>query len=124
MTTKTSRICGKCKRMKPLSEFYSNPTRSSNTQIYCKQCLNSYTTERFRRRKKQAVEYKGSRCVDCGGVFPYYVYDFHHLDPTQKEMQFNRLRRRSWETIKAELDKCVLLCANCHRIRHWEVFNI
>lgn len=123
MTTRTHRICGRCKVDKPLSEFYSNSTRSSRTQIYCKQCFNSYTTARFRRRKKQAVEYMGARCADCGGVFPYYVYDFHHLDPSQKDMQFNSLRRRSWDTIRAELDKCVMVCANCHRIRHWSEFD-
>lgn len=123
MTTLTGRICSKCKVKKPLSGFYSNPTRSSGTQSYCKLCFNSYTTDRFRRRKKQAIDYKGGRCADCGGVFPYYVYDFHHLDPTQKEMQFTSLRRRSWEVIRAELDKCLLLCANCHRIRHWEEFD-
>src|SRR6266540_260030 len=114
MAAWTSRLCHKCNQTKPLSEFYPNYTRSSGTQIYCKRCFNSYSTDRFRRRKKQAVQYKGGRCEDCGGVFPYYVYDFHHLDPAQKDMQFNILRRRSWQTIKAELDKCVLLCANCH----------
>jgi hypothetical protein len=90
---------------------------------YCKQCHNSYTTTRFRSRKKQAVALLGGRCADCANTFPYYVYDFHHLDPTRKDFQFNTVRRRSWEAIRAELAKCVLLCANCHRIRHWQDFD-
>ncbi len=109
--------------MKPLTQFYDNPTRSSGTQIYCKPCFNTYTTERFRARKRQAVEHMGGKCADCGGRFPYYVFEFHHLDPSKKDMQFNQLRRRAWDRIVAELAKCVMVCANCHRVRHWEEFD-
>jgi hypothetical protein len=122
--TATTKICARCKEHKPLNAFYSriNKKRMQATP-YCKQCHNTYTTTRFRARKKQAVAYLGGRCVACQGVFPYYVYDFHHRDPTKKDVQFNKLRRRSWEAIRAELDKCDLLCANCHRARHWEGFD-
>ncbi len=117
------RTCARCKERKPVEDFYYKPSKAGNSHSYCKRCLNAYTTDRFRSRKKQGVEYLGGRCADCGGIFPYYVYDFHHRDPAQKDMQFNKLRRYSWETIKRELDKCVLLCANCHRIRHWDRFS-
>lgn len=117
------KTCVRCGKSKSLADFYSKPRRPGELHSYCKQCVNAYTTKRFRRRKKQGVEYLGGRCADCGGVFPYYVYDFHHRDPGEKEMQFNTLRRRSWEAIKAELDKCILLCANCHRVRHWDKFD-
>jgi uncharacterized OB-fold protein len=120
---RTTKTCGRCNQSKPLSEFYRKPRESGGVTVYCKTCFNTYTTERFRRRKKQAVAYLGGRCIDCGGVFPYHVYDFHHLDPTRKDVQFTVLRRRSWEAITQELDKCVLLCANCHRIRHWAKFD-
>jgi hypothetical protein len=116
------RTCSRCHQSKPVSAYYVNPTRSSGIHAYCKACFNAYTTDRFRRRKKQAVEYLGGRCADCKGVYPYFVYDFHHLDATEKELQFTSLRRRAWPAIQAELDKCILLCANCHRIRHWERF--
>jgi hypothetical protein len=117
------KTCSRCQESKPLSDFYSKPRKSGGVQRYCKPCFNTYTTERFRRRKKQAVAYLGGRCADCGGIFPYYVYDFHHLDPAKKDVQFTVLRRRSWGAIKTELDKCVLLCANCHRVRHWQRFS-
>jgi hypothetical protein len=120
---RTMKTCGRCHQSKPLSEFYRKPRKSGGVTVYCKPCFNAYTTERFRLRKKQAVEYLGGRCGDCGGIFPYYVYDFHHLDPSQKDVQFTVLRRRSWEAITRELDKCVLLCSNCHRIRHWDKFD-
>lgn len=67
-----------------------------------------------------AVEYKGGKCHDCGLVSEWpQVYDFHHRDPSEKEFAFARNgHTRSWERNKAELDKCDMLCANCHRIRH------
>jgi hypothetical protein len=116
-------MCPRCQQLRPLSEYYYKPKRINKSLTYCKQCHNRYTTDRFRARKRQAVAYLGGKCADCGITFPYYVYEFHHLDPTQKDVQFNTLRRRSWERIKAELAKCVLLCANCHRVRHWQSFD-
>jgi hypothetical protein len=68
--------------------------------------------------KDQLIELLGGCCVDCKSTFPdnRNVYDFHHLDPDIKEglIPFNS----SWRKIVAEAGKCVLLCANCHRIRH------
>ena len=117
------KTCGRCKQSKPQGEFYAKPRKSGGVTVYCKQCFNTYTTERFRNRKKQAVAYLGGQCADFGCTFPYFVFDFHHLDPTQKDVQFGKLRRRSWDAIKTELNKCVLLCANCHRVRHWQKFS-
>ncbi len=106
--TRTVKTCLRCKQSKPLRDFYAKPRKSGGYVCYCKPCFNAYTTERFRRRKKQAVTYLGGQCANCGGVFAYYVYDFHHLDPAQKDVQFTVLRRRSWEAITRELDKCAL----------------
>lgn len=79
-----------------------------------------YATKKANSRamKSRMVQYLGGKCLDCGGVFHDMVYDFHHLDPSQKDFALSSARNNSWETIKPELDKCVLLCANCHRIRH------
>ncbi|MBA4066353.1 MAG: hypothetical protein C0501_22090 [Isosphaera sp.] len=117
------KTCTRCHVTKPPDAFYPNPRRRDGRQGYCKACFNGYTTDRLRARKKQAVEYLGGRCADCAVTYPYYVYEFHHLDPTRKDVEFGTLRRRSWPRIKVELDKCVLLCANCHRTRHWQEFD-
>jgi hypothetical protein len=71
-----------------------------------------------RRNKQKAVEYLGNKCCNCGNSFPQAVYDFHHVDPSIKESKLRDLMSKSWEIIKAELDKCILLCANCHRVEH------
>lgn len=75
--------------------------------------------EKGRANKLKAIEYKGGKCMDCNNVFPACCYDFHHIDPKIKDSGIARIMGRDFENIKLELDKCVLLCANCHRIRHF-----
>ena len=74
--------------------------------------------DRSRAGKLKAVEYKGGVCVDCSGEFHPAVFDFHHLDPSKKDLKVANSFCRKWEVVRAELDKCVMLCANCHRLRH------
>ena len=74
--------------------------------------------ERAQVFKRKAIEYCGGKCMHCGGVFSPAVYDFHHINPKEKEVAISKIMSHSWESIKNELDKCILLCANCHRIEH------
>lgn len=75
-----------------------------------------------KRRKKirqMAVEYKGGSCEKCGYDRCLEALEFHHLDSSQKDFSISsKGYTRSWERVKAELDKCVMLCANCHREEH------
>ena len=112
-------ICARCHEDKPVAEFYLR-TPGGRRHSYCKSCHNRYTHERFKKRKAEAIAYKGGVCADCGGTFHYSAFEFHHTDPTRKELTGNQLKRASWDKVKAELDGCLLLCANCHRLRHWE----
>ena len=73
---------------------------------------------RTQRHKQKAVEYLGGHCAHCKGVFPLAVYDFHHVNPNEKEGLLSKILWYSWTKIQIELDKCILLCANCHRIEH------
>ena len=75
-------------------------------------------TKRQQINKDRAIAFLGGACHDCGLVSKHReVYDFHHVDPSKKDINPTQLRF-SFERMKAELKKCVLLCANCHRIRH------
>ena len=65
----------------------------------------------------------GGKCNKCGGVFHSSAFDFHHVNPEEKDVDPGALVRRSKEALYAELSKCILLCANCHRIHHWEESN-
>ena len=75
-----------------------------------------------RRREKvrlMAVEYKGGRCQVCDYDRCIEALEFHHLDPTQKDFGISHKGyTRSWERVREEVDKCILLCANCHREFH------
>lgn len=74
--------------------------------------------QRWIKRKEKAISYKGSICMDCKQVYHANVMQFHHRDPTTKLWRWNKLRLRSWADVYIELDKCDLLCANCHILRH------
>lgn len=74
-------------------------------------------TEYRRRQKRRAVEYKGGRCQKCGYNKCIKALEFHHLDPSQKDFAFSG-RCISWEKMRPELDKCVMLCRNCHAEVH------
>lgn len=67
--------------------------------------------------KEEAVEYKGGKCEICGYTGFPSVFDFHHLDPAQKDYSISQ-RVVSFAALKEELDKCALLCCRCHREVH------
>jgi predicted HNH restriction endonuclease len=69
------------------------------------------------------VEYKGGKCEICGYNKCLAALDFHHLDPSQKEKEITRWRMCNYkyhDELFTELDKCILVCANCHRELHWD----
>ena len=114
-----TKFCPKCNSHKPLSQFYKKTKTTYNT--YCKKCFNNYCSERWILRKIEAIKYLGSKCNNCTVSFPsypYVVFDFHHLDPKIKQFDWNKMKLQSQDTIFKELNKCILLCANCHRIKH------
>ena len=75
-----------------------------------------------KRRKKireMAIEYKGGKCMLCGYSRCSQSLDFHHSSNTEKNFGISdKGYTRSWERVKKEIDKCILVCANCHRELH------
>ena len=111
------KLCNKCKNIRPISEYYQRQDGNGPT-AYCKDCTKLQTIERQRALKLKAIEYKGGKCEDCGIIGHPAIYDFHHLDTTLKDFSIGHTKLSSFNNIKEELDKCILLCSNCHRIRH------
>lgn len=72
-------------------------------------------------KKIRAVEYKGGCCERCGYDKYYGALQFHHRNPNTKDAAWSELRKRTWTAIKKEIDKCDLLCANCHAEVHEEL---
>ena len=87
-------------------------------QPYCKTCLYERQKKRWRQRKRDAVEYKGGCCIECGYNKYFGALEFHHRDPSIKIANWNKIRLWSWSRITEELDKCDLLCSNCHKEEH------
>ena len=115
------KTCTKCNKTKELKDFYK---KSNRVHSFCKECFNNYCINRWKERKKKAVEYKGGKCSSCGYNKYPDVLEFHHRDAETKEFDWKKLRQMSWDKVTKELDKCDMLCANCHRERHYEIFSL
>jgi hypothetical protein len=77
----------------------------------------------YRKRTKiVAVAYKGGACQKCGYSKSLWALDFHHLDPNKKDFVISGGTKK-FETIKTELDKCILVCKNCHAEIHEDLHN-
>lgn len=83
-----------------------------------KQKLYDYQIQRWIKRKIKAIEYKGGSCSQCNYSKYYGALEFHHLNPEEKDVDWSKLRLKNWDVVLHELDKCTLLCANCHREAH------
>lgn len=123
--------CSKCFRDKPLSEFNKAFTKR-RYQRWCRKCSRAYELQwrqnnrplvraNAKKARDKVSEYirklKESPCTDCKVSYPYYVMDFDHLD--NKEFKLSSRGNKGISRIKAEIAKCELVCANCHRIRTW-----
>lgn len=71
--------------------------------------------KRRRRVKEMAIEYKGGKCLLCGYCKYVGALELHHVNGKKEFGIADKGYTRSWEKIRAEIQKCVLLCANCHR---------
>ncbi|MEY4745231.1 MAG: hypothetical protein RL272_1176 [Candidatus Parcubacteria bacterium] len=83
-------------------------------------CKRKFFVDKRRRELKQrAVAYKGGGCVRCGYAKCGAALAFHHREPGSKDFSLSGGGiTRSWSRIRAELDKCELICANCHAEVH------
>lgn len=123
--TDKDKCCPKCKVIKLKSEFYYQSYRKgrkSRQGSWCKSCMNKQVTIRQQKYKQQAIDYKGGKCQHCGYAKYAGALEFHHLDSNQKDFEISKsFKRPQTEEIKLELDKCILLCSNCHREEHFRL---
>ena len=118
------KTCTTCKAAKSLESFNNDARRPSGKNPQCKQCQYDAKKKVRDANKAKAIEYLGGACNRCGIQSEYHdIYDFHHRDPSEKEAKPNHLMYSGWGNIVKEIDKCDLLCSNCHKITHWELRN-
>lgn len=113
-----NRFCVMCKTFVPKNLFYKR--RKNDSSPYCKDCSCKKSISRQQTFKEFCVNHKGGKCSICGYKKCLAALEFHHKNPIEKDFAITRMRSKSInkELIK-ELDKCILVCANCHRELHY-----
>lgn len=105
-----------------ISRWYTTvcmPKKDTRTYADRSEYLKKAVANRRRKLRAKAIEYGGGKCHICGYDTCTRALSFHHKDPSQKDFGLSaRGLTRSWDKIKVELDKCILLCANCHMEVH------
>ena len=129
---KRQKTCSRCKVEKPFDEFNFRNKLNNVRHAYCKECGKILTKSHYKRNKRQYLDrnsrsYKTRReytrqlkncpCADCGITYPYYVMDFDHREGEIKKYLLSQTERMSINSIKREIAKCDVICANCHRER-------
>ena len=114
------KTCGVCSETKSLDQFYSNgrcPTGTKKYKPNCRTCENQRVNERY----YEVVEkfYGHYSCQRCGYDKCKQAIEFHHIDSSKKDKTVSDMKTHSEENIFAELEKCAILCANCHREVHY-----
>lgn len=104
-------------------------TTTAHNRMYCYECSpdQSISSSEYQKTKKRAVKhqlilYKGGKCCRCGYDKCEGALQFHHLDPKEKEFTLaatNLSKEIDMNYLKQEVDKCILLCANCHAEEHY-----
>jgi hypothetical protein len=132
MTTKT---CSSCHILKDVLEFNKNCRKKDGLNTCCKDCNKLYLKEHYKnnkvyyRNKARKFELgvrgkintlkESKPCKDCGNYYPAVCMDFDHLDGDTKDFNIASFKvlGLSWHSVLLEIDKCELVCSNCHRIR-------
>lgn len=125
-TVPEKQICTRCKLDLPIN-FFGVHVRKRNAKLqifaYCKKCDSNRFRKRKRDIKEKAVEYKGGKCENCGYCKSLRSLHFHHKNPKEKDFTIAHMLKMDFEVLKRELDKCILICANCHGEVHEELDN-
>lgn len=124
--------CYRCKIIKNLFEFSKNAAKSDGLSGQCKECHKILRKEHYIKNKnkillqvKQTKEnyfewyksLKNKPCKDCGIKYPHYVMEFDHLHSKKFQLGNAAKGYYSKKEVLNEINKCELVCANCHRIR-------
>lgn len=101
--------------------------REGENRYRCRKCAVEAVQKRRNNVKEMAVAYKGGKCENILCGYNKYVgaLEFHHIDSNEKDFEISRKGyTRSWEKTKEELDKCVMLCSNCHKEVHAGLLDV
>ena len=105
-------ICDRC------NKEYTYTRSRGDTKSNCAGCV---VAIKRRKVKNRAIDYKGGKCIKCGYHKCNRSLSFHHVDQSEKDFSVSDFYFWSWGRIEKELDKCVLVCNNCHGEIHEKI---
>ena len=126
--------CYRCGELKPVEEFSWRRKAKGQRDSFCRPCRSAYGKEHYEKNRERYIEQAGKRrlnrertlffieffkahpCVDCGEGDPV-VLDFDHVGDDKLFNVGQAFRDRNWQSILDEIEKCEVVCANCHRRR-------
>lgn len=132
------RKCTVCGKEKNILYFSNRKDRKDKKSSECKDCHNVYSHNHYVKNKKKYLErnrkkirdlldfinkYRNKPCLDCKKTYPIYIMDFDHREGTHKIKEVTKMvwsQRFSKEKILKEIEKCDVVCSNCHRTRTYE----
>lgn len=126
--------CPGCQHTKPMTEFNWKNQLLGLRQVRCRDCTRAQVRSHYRRHRDRYIQKARERnpvilrdqqqrvlaylathpCVDCGES-DVVCLEFDHVRGRKRENVGTMLGDHSWETIEAEIAKCEVRCANCHR---------
>jgi hypothetical protein len=129
------KVCGKCKEEKSIDYFSFRSKIKGIRQSNCKDCQKQYCKQHFkdnvgyyrnkardtkRRSRETLNKYKETLCCSRCPENDISCLDFHHLNPDEKEKSISQAVASGWsfKRLELELNKCIVLCSNCHRKEH------
>lgn len=131
--------CSVCKEEKLLSGFRKDKTQKSGYQPRCKVCVRSAINSSYARYKNKVIANNHARQRETRALLLEYkqahgcnlclersvvCLDFHHLDPSQKDFQLSSVSTQCWERVLEEVNKCILVCKNCHAKIHAGIIEV
>lgn len=103
-------------------EWYEKQKKLNSAHLKLRQAKNNkQKVESGRQKKIRYLLLKGGECSICGYKYDSTnaaAFDFHHVDIAEKEYSPSQILKYGEDKIQAELDKCILVCSNCHRLLH------
>ena len=135
-----TKVCRICKKEKEISSYHKKKDTYDGLRSDCKECRKEGDKKYYiankeeinRKGREHSAKKRSTRreefkqhfgqfvCEECGYSHKCWAaFDLHHLDMREKEFTISHYSYKPWEDIKDEVDKCILLCATCHRIEHY-----
>lgn len=117
-----TKICTKCGKELPIEEFNWKNKAQGIRRSECKYCHSNYMKNRYRQKKNEIQDLKkGIKCIKCGYNKCGASLEFHHINPEEKDEKVARMLTNNYnlDIVKKEIEKCVVLCANCHHEFHF-----